>query len=165
MTNPEVKINQPKTKNISLFLGHRPEKSWIIIDLKNLVLGRVASFISHRIMGKHKATYTPHIDCGDNVILINANKIHLTGTKETDKKYHRHTGFVGGIKTTTPKELRQKNAAEIVKKAVERMLKSGPLANKQIKNLHIYNNEIHPHEAQQPTKINFEILNKKNSKN
>ena len=161
-----INPNNPKEKNLTLSLNHVGlQKKWILIDLENIVLGRVSSFIAHRLMGKHRADYTPHIDCGDNVIVINSDKIVLTGKKETDKIYYHHTGYPGGIKSIAVKAVREKKSEELVKKSVKRMLGRGALSYKQLTRLHIYSKNNHPHEAQQPEVIDFASLNNKNKKN
>ena len=140
-------------------------KKWVLIDAADLVVGRLASFIANRLRGKHLASYTPNIDDGDNIIVINAEKIHLTGNKLTDKKYYKHTGYPGGIKMKTAENILASNFPErILKKAVERMMPSGPLANKQLKNLKIYSGSEHPHESQKPELLDFKSMNDKNGK-
>ncbi|HHP7240998.1 MAG TPA: 50S ribosomal protein L13 [Cyclobacteriaceae bacterium] len=131
------------------------EKNWFLVDAKNQVLGRVASDIAKIIRGKHKAYYTPHVDCGDNVIVINADHIRLTGKKWTDKKYVRHTGYPGGQRVSTPREIKAKSASILIEKAVQGMLPKNRLGRKIIKNLYVYNSKEHPHEAQQPKEIKF----------
>lgn len=131
------------------------EKNWFLVDAKNQVLGRVASDIAKIIRGKHKAYYTPHVDCGDNVIVINADHIRLTGKKWTDKKYVRHTGYPGGQRVSTPREIKAKSASILIEKAVQGMLPKNRLGRKIIKNLYVYNSDEHPHEAQQPKEIKF----------
>ena len=127
------------------------EKKWVLIDAEGLVVGRLATIIAMRLRGKHKPTYTPHMDCGDNIIVINAAKVVLTGNKLKDKTYHWHTGYIGGIKERTPKEfLAGKTPEKVVEKAVERMLPRGPLGRRQLANLRVYAGAEHPHEAQQP---------------
>jgi len=146
-----INPNNPKVKNITLSLNHVGlQKKWILIDVEDLILGRVSSFIAHRLMGKHRSDYTPHIDCGDNIIVINADKIFLTGKKETDKIYYHHTGYPGGIKSISVRAVREKKSEDLIKKAVQRMLGSGPLAYKQLTRLHIYTGSEHPHIAQNP---------------
>ncbi len=139
------------------------ERKWILIDAENVVVGRLASAIAMRLRGKHKPIFTPHIDCGDNVIVINAEKVRLTGRKMTDKVYHRHTGYVGGVKETTPKKLLEKHPERILHKAVERMMPHGPLGVEQLSHLRVYAGAEHPHEAQQPVKFDFASLNRKNT--
>lgn len=140
------------------------EKKWIIIDAENVVTGRLASFVAMRLRGKHLPTYTPHNDCGDHVIVINAEKVHLTGKKLTDKVYYRHTGYPGGLKETTAGKILEGRFPErVMRKAVQRMLpKESPLARKQLSNLHVYAGSEHKHAAQQPELIDFAALNPKN---
>ena len=137
--------------------------SWYEIDATNAVVGRLATVISKIIRGKNKATYTPHMDHGDFVVVKNIEQAKFTGKKFEDKIYYRHTGHPGGIKESTPSFLQEKNKThEILKLAVKRMLPGGPLAKKQLTKLKVYNGEKHPHEIQKPKVINFEKLNKKN---
>ena len=140
------------------------EKKWIHIDAEGVVVGRLATFIANRLRGKHLPTYTPHVDCGDYVVVTNVDKVVFTGKKNTDKVYYRHTGHPGGIKETTPaKVLGGKFPERVLEKAVERMLpKESPLARKQMTHLRIYNAGEHPHEAQNPETIAFASLNAKN---
>ena len=140
-------------------------KEWILIDAQDLVVGRLASIIAKILRGKHKATYTPHMDCGDNVIVINADKVVFTGKKFTDKRYYRHTGYPGGIKETNPKEIMNGRFPErVLQKAVERMLPRGPLFRDILVNLRVYCGSEHPHEAQQPRVLDVKSLNSKNSR-
>jgi large subunit ribosomal protein L13 len=140
------------------------EKKWILIDAENAVVGRLASFIAMRLRGKHRPDYTPHVDCGDNVVVINADKVKFTGKKLTDKIYYWHTGYPGGIKERTAGAILDgKYPERILEKAVERMLpKESPLARKQMTHLRIFNGAEHTHEAQQPETIAFAELNAKN---
>jgi large subunit ribosomal protein L13 len=139
------------------------EKKWLIIDAEGVVLGRLASLVATRLRGKHKPLYTPHIDCGDNVIIINAEKVKLTGRKMTDKVYYRHTGHPGGIKSATPKQILEGRFPErVIEKAVERMIPRGPLGRQQMRHLKVYAGTDHPHEAQQPEVIDMASLNSKN---
>ncbi len=139
------------------------EKKWVLIDAENLVVGRLASLIAMRLKGKHKATYTPHIDMGDNIVVINAGKIAFTGKKRDDKIYYRHTGYPGGIKQTNPRRILEgKFPQRVLEKAVERMLKRGPLQRKIMKNLKVYAGADHPHEAQKPEILDVAKLNSKN---
>ena len=139
------------------------KKDWYIINAENAVVGRLAAYISKVLRGKNKATFNPHMDNGDFVVVTNIDKIKFTGKKFTEKKYYRHTGHPGGIKETTPRTLSEKNKTEeILKLAVKRMLPGGPLAKKQLTKLKIYNGVKHPHDVQQPKVINFENLNKRN---
>lgn len=141
------------------------EKKWVLIDAKGLVVGRLATLVSMRLRGKHRPTYTPHVDDGDNVIIINASKVVLTGRKRENKVYHHHTGFIGGIKERSAKSILEGRFPErVVEKAVERMLPRGPLGRKQLGNLRVYAGAEHPHEAQQPQLIDIASLNRKNTR-
>tara|TARA_B100001093_G_C26443958_1_gene849378 strand:- start:186 stop:647 length:462 start_codon:yes stop_codon:yes gene_type:complete len=139
------------------------KKNWFIINAENAAVGRLAAYISSVLRGKNKATFNPHMDNGDFVVVTNIDKIKFTGKKFKDKKYYRHTGHPGGIKEATPLSLKEKNKSQdILKLAVKRMLPGGPLAKKQLTKLKIYHGSNHPHEVQKPTIINFEKLNKRN---
>ncbi len=141
------------------------EKKWFVIDAEGVVLGRLASIISMRLRGKHKPMYTPHIDCGDNIIVINAEKVKLTGTKRTDKTYFWHTGYPGGIKSrTADKILDGAHPERVVSKAVQRMISKGPLGRVQLKKLHVYAGAEHQHEAQQPEVLDVAAMNPKNKR-
>ena len=141
------------------------QKKWVVIDGNGLVVGRLATIIAMRLRGKHKPTYTPHVDCGDNVIVINAEKVVLTGRKVENKVYHHHTGFIGGIKEITARFILEGRFPErIVEKAVERMLPRGPLGRKQLGNLRVYKGPEHPHAAQSPVVLDIAKLNAKNSR-
>lgn len=141
------------------------EKSWILIDADGLVVGRLAALIAMRLRGKHKPTYTPHMDCGDNIIVINAERVVFTGNKRADKLYYWHTGHPGGIKSRTAnKILGGKYPERVLEKAVERMLPRGPLGRRQLKNLRVYPGPEHPHEAQTPVKLDVAALNSKNAR-
>ena len=134
------------------------EKNWVLIDAENLVVGRLATLVAMRLRGKHKPTFTPHVDMGDNVIVINAEKVALTGRKLDQKKYFRHTGYPGGIKEVTARKVIEGRFPErIVEKAVERMLPRGPLGRRQLKNLRVYAGGEHPHEAQQPAPLEITL--------
>ena len=140
-------------------------KQWLLIDAENIVLGRLASNVSKILRGKHKANYTPHVDCGDNVIIINAEKVKLTGNKLSDKKYYWHTGYPGGIKSRVPSDYLDGDYPErVIQKAVQRMLPGGPLSRKQMTNLKIYSGSDHPHDGLKPTTLNVKDLNKKNAR-
>ena len=141
------------------------EKKWIIVDAENVVVGRLATFIAMRLRGKHRPDYTPHIDCGDNVIVINADKVALTGNKRKDKIYYRHTGYVGGLKEVTADKILDGRFPErVMKKAVQRMLpKESPLARQQFSNLRVYAGTEHPHEAQKPEVIDFASMHPRNT--
>ena len=141
------------------------QKKWILIDAEGLVVGRLATLIAMRLRGKHKASYTPHVDDGDNVIVINADTVVLTGRKYTDKKYYWHTGYIGGIKERTARAILESRFPErVLEKAVERMIPEGPLGRKQLKNLRVYAGSEHPHAAQQPEVLDVASLNKKNAR-
>jgi large subunit ribosomal protein L13 len=139
------------------------DKKWIVIDANGLVVGRLAALIALRLKGKHRAIYTPHVDCGDNIIVINADKVVFTGKKHEDKVYYRHTGYPGGIKATTPRRILEGKFPErVVEKAVERMMARGPLMRKLMRNLKVYKGATHPHVAQNPTPLDVAKLNRKN---
>ena len=141
------------------------QKKWILIDATGLVVGRLATIIAMRLRGKHKPSYTPHMDDGDNVIVINAEKIVLTGRKREQKVYHHHTNFIGGIKERSAKFILEGRFPErVVEKAVQRMLPRGPLGRKQLGNLRVYPGTEHPHEAQKPEKLDLAAMNRKNSR-
>jgi large subunit ribosomal protein L13 len=139
------------------------EKKWVSIDATGLVVGRLASIIALRLRGKHKPTFTPHVDCGDNVIVVNAEKAVFTGRKREQKIYYHHTGYIGGIKERTAKSIFEGRFPQrIVEKAVERMLPRGPLGRQQLGNLRVYPGPDHPHAAQQPEALDVGALNRKN---
>jgi large subunit ribosomal protein L13 len=141
------------------------EKKWVLIDAQGLVVGRLATLIAMRLRGKHKASFTPHVDDGDNVIVINADKVVFTGRKLQQKNYYHHTGFIGGIKERSAKFILEGRFPErIVEKAVERMLPRGPLGRQQLSNLRVYKGAEHPHVAQQPTVLDIGALNPKNKR-
>ena len=142
------------------------EKKWVLIEAEGLVVGRLASIIATRLRGKHMPAYTPHVDCGDNVVVVNAEKVVFTGNKLTDKKFYWHTGYPGGIKERTmEKLLTGAHPERVLMKAVERMMpKDSPLARKQMTNLKIYAGTEHPHEAQQPTPLDVAAMNPKNKR-
>jgi len=141
------------------------EKKWILIDAEGLVVGRLAALIATRLKGKHKPIYTPHVDCGDNIVVINAEKVIFSGDKNEDKVYYRHTGYPGGIKETTPRKILEGKFPErVVELAVERMLRRGPLQRKLMRNLKIYKGGEHPHQAQNPETLDVAKLNRKNAR-
>ena len=141
------------------------DKKWVVVDANGLVVGRLASLVALRLRGKHKPTYTPHVDCGDNVIIVNAAKVVLTGRKVERKVYYHHTGFIGGIKERTAKSILEGRFPErIVEKAVERMLPRGPLGRKQLGNLRVYAGAEHPHAAQNPEPVDIAAMNRKNTR-
>ncbi len=139
------------------------EKKWLLIDAEGIVLGRLAAIVANRLRGKHKPMYTPHIDCGDNVIIINAEKVALTGKKMTDKVFYWHTGHPGGIKSrTAEKTLGSAHPERLILKAVERMIPRGPLGRQQFGNLRVYAGAEHPHAAQNPEVLDIASMNTKN---
>lgn len=141
------------------------ERKWILVDAQDAVLGRLAAAVATRLRGKHKPIYTPHIDCGDTVVVINAEKVKLTGRKIDNKVYYRHTGYPGGVKSTTPREvLEGKHPERVIEAAIRRMIPKGPLGRKQLRNLKIYAGADHPHEAQQPERLDLAALNSKNTR-
>ena len=140
-------------------------KHWVLIDAKDLIVGRVSVEIAKILRGKHKPTYTPHMDCGDNVIVINANHLVFTGSKMFDKIYYRHTGYPGGLKSTTPKALIGRGFADrVLRLSVKRMLGRGPMARKRLSNLYIYNEDTHPHAGRQPMLLDLAKQNVKNKR-
>jgi large subunit ribosomal protein L13 len=142
------------------------DKKWVVIDAAGLVVGRLASIVAMRLRGKHKPSYTPHVDCGDNVIVINADKVVLTGRKREQKVYYHHTGYPGGIKERSAKHILEGRFPErVVEKAVERMLPRGPLFRQILGNLRVYKGAEHPHTAQQPQVLDVGALNRKNVSN
>ena len=141
------------------------EKKWILIDAEGVVLGRLATIVANRLRGQHKPTFTPHMDMGDNVIVINADKVQMTGNKRADKTYYWHTGYPGGIKSRTAGQvLEGKHPERVVIKAVERMISRNRLGRKQMTNLRVYAGADHPHEAQSPEVLDVKSMNKKNTR-
>ncbi|MDC0162445.1 50S ribosomal protein L13 [Paracoccaceae bacterium] len=141
------------------------QKKWILIDAEGVVLGRLASLVAMRLRGKHKASFTPHMDMGDNVIIINADKVQMTGKKRTDKIYYWHTGYPGGIKQRTAGDILEGNHPErVLTKAIQRMLPGGPLSRQQMTNLRVYAGAEHGHEAQNPEVVDVKSMNPKNSR-
>ena len=141
------------------------DKKWILIDAEGIVLGRLATIVAMRLRGKHKPSFTPHMDMGDNVIIINAEKVQMTGKKRDDKRYYWHTGHPGGIKHRTARQvLEGAHPERVVEKAVQRMLPGGKLSRQQMTNLRIYAGAAHPHEAQQPAVLDLKPLNPKNTR-
>ena len=140
-------------------------KKWVLIDATGLVVGRLAALVAMRLRGKHKPTFTPHVDDGDNVVIVNAARAVFTGRKFTDKKYYWHTGHPGGIKEHTARQIFEGRFPErVVEKAVERMIPRGPLGRRQMKNLRVYAGAEHPHEAQKPETLDVGALNPKNKR-
>ena len=141
------------------------EKKWILIDAEGVVLGRLATIVANRLRGKHKATFTPHMDMGDNVIVINADKVHMTGNKRADKRYYWHTGHPGGIKFRTAGQvLDGAHPERVVMKAGERMITRNKLGRQQMTHLRVYAGAAHPHEAQSPEVLDVKSMNPKNTR-
>lgn len=139
------------------------EKKWVLIDAEDLVVGRLASTVANILRGKHKPSFTPHVDCGDHVVIINAEKVRFTGKKLKDKRYYKHTGYAGGIKETSPeKVLNGRFPERVLEKAVERMVPRGPLGRAQMRCLHVYAGAEHPHGGTQPEELDFASRNRKN---
>jgi large subunit ribosomal protein L13 len=139
------------------------EKKWVLIDAEGAVVGRLAAIVARRLRGKHLPSYTPHVDCGDNIVIVNADKVVLTGRKREDKTYYWHTGWIGGIKQRKARQILEGKFPErVLEKAVERMMPDGPLARRQLKNLRVYSGAAHPHEAQQPEKLDIAAMSPKN---
>jgi large subunit ribosomal protein L13 len=139
------------------------QKNWVLIDAEGLVLGRLAVVIATRLRGKHKPQFTPHVDCGDNVVVINADKVHVTGKKLDDEMFYYHTGYAGGIKGRSIRDrLASKRPGQVVTKAVERMITRGPLQRAQMKHLYVYAGAEHPHAGQQPVALDVGAMNRKN---
>ena len=140
-------------------------KGWVLIDAEGVVLGRLATVVANRLRGKHKPQFTPHVDCGDNVVIVNARKVRLTGNKLAQSVFYYHTGYPGGIKGRSMRErLESAHPERVIEKAVERMITRGPLQRRQMKNLHVYADAAHPHEAQQPTPLDLAAMNPKNKR-
>lgn len=141
------------------------EKKWVLVDAEDIVLGRLATQVAVILRGKHKPSFTPHVDCGDNVVVVNADKVKLTGKKLTDKKFYWHTGHPGGIKQRSAGQILEgKHPERLLMKAVQRMLPGGSLSRQQMTNLRIYTGAEHPHEAQNPTVLDVKSMNKKNTR-
>lgn len=141
------------------------ERKWFVIDAEGVVLGRLAAIVSQYLRGKHKPTYTPNIDTGDNIVIINAEKVALTGRKRSDKVYYWHTGHPGGIKQRTAEQILDGEHPErVIEKAVQRMITRSPLGRQQMKKLHIYAGSEHPHEAQKPEVLDVASMNDKNKR-
>jgi large subunit ribosomal protein L13 len=139
------------------------KKDWVLIDAEGLVLGRLAALVATRLRGKHKPQFTPHVDCGDHVVIVNARKVRVTGNKAEQSVFYWHTGYPGGIKERTLRErLESRFPERVIEKAVERMITRGPLGRKQMKNLHVYAGAEHPHAGAQPSSLDIAALNRKN---
>ncbi|MFZ8864500.1 MAG: 50S ribosomal protein L13 [Rickettsiales bacterium] len=162
----EVKATKPKVVIAKTSVNKLADikKSWYIIDVENIVLGRAAAYIAKILRGKNKVDYTPFLDCGDNVIVINADKVSLKGNKLNDKIYYWHTGYPGGIKDISAKKFLEKDSSKMFKRALKGMLPRGPLGRKQLSNLYVYQGSEHPHEAQKPQIIDLSKLNNKNNR-
>ena len=140
-------------------------KGWTLIDADGLVLGRLAAIIAQRLRGKHKAQFTPHVDCGDNIVVVNAEKVRVTGKKADQSIFYYHTGFPGGIKGRSVRQRLESNHPErVIEKAVERMITRGPLQRQQMRHLHVYAGAAHPHDGQQPKPLDVAALNTKNKR-
>lgn len=141
------------------------EKKWVLVDAENVVLGRLAALVATRLRGKHKPEFTPHMDCGDNVVVINADKVHITGRKKDHDVFYWHTGYPGGIKGRSKREILEGDHPErVFQNAVERMLPKGPLGRSLMRNLKVYNGTEHPHEAQKPEVLDVAGMNAKNKR-
>ena len=141
------------------------QKNWVLIDAEGLVLGRLAVIVANRLRGKHKPQFTPHVDCGDNVVIVNAEKVRVTGKKADQSIFYYHTGYPGGIKGRSVRQrLDSAHPERVIEKAVERMITRGPLQRAQMKHLHVYKGGAHPHDGQQPAKLDVAALNRKNSR-
>ena len=150
------------TKSVSPYMV---EKKWHLIDADGLVVGRVASIIANILRGKHKPSFTPHIDCGDNVVVVNAEKVRVTGNKLDQAVLYRHTGFPGGIKGRSIRQrLESAHPERVIEKAVERMITRGPLQREQMRHLHVYAGATHPHDGQQPQALDVAAMNPKNKR-
>ncbi len=140
------------------------ERAWTLIDADGLVLGRLAALVANRLRGKHKPMWTPHMDCGDHVVIVNAEKVVLTGNKRQQKVYYHHTGYPGGIKERRADQILDGRFPErVIEKAVERMVPRGPLGRQVLRKLHVYKGAAHPHTAQQPEPLDVAALNRKNA--
>jgi large subunit ribosomal protein L13 len=139
------------------------KKDWVVVDADGLVLGRLAAIVANRLRGKHKPQFTPHVDCGDHVVVVNAEKVRVTGNKAEQSVFHWHTGYPGGIKGRTIRQrIEGKHPGSVVEKAVERMITRGPLGRRQMKNLHVYAGPEHPHGGAQPAPLDVAAMNRKN---
>lgn len=139
------------------------QKNWWVVDAEGLVLGRLATIVANRLRGKHKAQFTPHVDAGDHVVVVNAKKVRLTGNKAEESKFFWHTGYPGGIKERTVRQrLESRYPERVIEKAVERMITRGPLGRQQMKNLHVYGGPEHPHAGNQPKALDVAAMNRKN---
>jgi large subunit ribosomal protein L13 len=159
-------MNQTREEQMKTYSAKAKDivKNWVLIDAEGLVVGRLATVIANRLRGKHKPTFTPHMDCGDNVIVVNCEKIAFTGNKRKDKTYYWHTGFPGGIKDRKAHQILDgKHPERVLEAAVKRMLPGAALKRQQMTNLRIYSGPSHPHEAQNPVKLDVKSMNPKNA--
>lgn len=167
--NSKKPMSYPKSRNKTLFVSHKKRdehKGWVLIDAKGMTLGKVAVTVANYLRGKNKPYYTPHTDCGDNVVVINASEIHLSGNKEITKKYYRHTGYPGGLRTQNVKMVRNGKFPErILESAVKGMLSSGPMAYARLRNLHLFAGPEHTHAGQNPRPIDFTGMHSKHRRN
>src|SRR5580704_12618032 len=155
---PRLLAGPPPMKTTLSLKPAEVKKAWVLIDAEGVVLGRLASIIAMRLRGKHKPQFTPHVDCGDNVVVINAGRVHLTGNKAAQSIFYYHTGFAGGIKgRSIGQRLASAHPERVLEKAVERMITRGPLQRRQMKHLHVYAAAAHPHEAQAPKPIDVRV--------
>ncbi len=162
----KIRLSRPSAQTKSFELRHQDiKKNWVIVDAEGVILGRLAAVLAQILRGKHRPTYTPSVDCGDNIIVINAEKVRMTGKKAEDSIFYYHTGYPGGIKERTrAKMLVGKKPEEVIELAVKRMMPRGPLARRQLTHLKIYKGPTHPHEAQNPTVLDFAARNPKNKR-
>lgn len=148
--------------------NHKPsdiDKKWFVVDADGVVLGRLASILANMLRGKHKPTFTPHMDCGDHIVVVNAEKVKLTGNKRRDDMFYWHTGYPGGIKERSKGQILDGRYPErVIMKAVERMIPRGPLGRRQMTHLKVYKGPAHPHEAQQPAVLDVAAMNPKNKR-
>ena len=166
--NPRVNLLGPYSIMLKTTQSLKPaevKKNWVLIDAEGVVLGRLAVVIANRLRGKHKPVFTPHVDCGDNVIVVNAGKVKITGNKAENEIFYYHTGYPGGIKGRSfQQRLESKHPERVLEKAVERMITRGPLQRRQMKHLHVYAGAAHKHEAQQPRSLDVAAMNPKNKR-
>ncbi|HEU0117492.1 MAG TPA: 50S ribosomal protein L13 [Alphaproteobacteria bacterium] len=162
----KIRMTKRSVQTKSFELRHQDvKKTWVLIDAEGVILGRLAATIATLLRGKHRPTFTPSVDCGDNVIVINAEKVRMTGKKATEKEFYYHTGHPGGIKARTRSAiLAGAHPERVIEKAVDRMLPRGPLGRRQLGNLRVYKGTAHPHEAQNPSKFDFAARNPKNKR-
>jgi large subunit ribosomal protein L13 len=162
----KIRLTKPSVQSKTFSLRHQDlKKQWILIDAEGVILGRLAAEVSKILRGKHRPNYTPSVDCGDHVIIINGEKVRMTGNKATDSIFYYHTGYPGGIKERTrDKMLKGKNPGFVIEKAVQRMMPRGPLGRRQLGHLKVYKGTEHPHTAQNPTVLDLAARNPKNKR-